>query len=221
MTLWLTACTGSPSGPVSGQPGAFAADGRPVARAGERLVLDVARYQHRIDWRAVKGDGIAGAYVKASEGGDLVDPRFADNWVGLNKAGLERGAYHFFTLCRHGAEQAANFLAAAPPTPDALAPALDLEFAGNRALRPARADLLAELRAFLGPVEKAWGRPVVLYTIDNLDGQYGVRAAFGRPAWVRSLGVRPGGRWRLWQASNRATVAGIDGRVDLNVLRAR
>lgn len=201
-------------------PGLSVVDGRPVLRGGERLVLDVSVHQGGIDWQRAAGDGVAGAYVKASEGGDFRDRRFADNWRALRRAGLQRGAYHYFTFCRHGAEQAANFLAAAPPDKAALAPAIDIETAGNCSLRPMRADLLAELQAFLRPIEAAWGREVVLYTSYGLDTAYGLTSALDRPLWVRSIDSRPGGDWRLWQASATGRVAGIAGRVDLNVLRS-
>ena len=194
-------------------------DGRPLLQQDERVVLDVSVHQGPIDWPRVGRDRVVGAYVKASEGGDFRDQRFAENWRGLRRAGLLRGAYHYFTFCRHGSEQARNFLAAAPPDRTALPPAIDVETAGNCALRPQRADLLAELRAFLQPVEAAWGRRVVLYTSYDLDAAYGLTQALHRPLWVRSLDIRPEGDWRLWQASATSRVDGIAGEVDVNVLR--
>jgi len=76
--------------------------------------IDVSHYQGRIDWRALPAQGVDFAYIKASEGGDLRDDAFAANWAGAERAGIARGAYHFFTLCRPGADQAANFIAAVP-----------------------------------------------------------------------------------------------------------
>ena len=67
-------------------------------------------HQGPIDWQRVAGDGIGFVYMKATEGGDWVDATFAPNWAGARAAGLKVGAYHFFTLCRAGADQAANFL---------------------------------------------------------------------------------------------------------------
>ena len=74
-------------------------------------------HQDVIDWKRVADDGIAFAYIKATEGGDFVDDRFRENWRNAGTAALDRGAYHFFTLCRPGDEQARNFLAVAHPTP--------------------------------------------------------------------------------------------------------
>lgn len=154
---------------------------RPDLRAGERYGIDVAAHQGTIDWSAVEGDGISFAYLKASEGGDFVDRRFASNWHDAAAAGLDRGAYHFFTLCRSGADQARHFLDTVPVDPEALAPAVDLELAGNCSERPSRAAVSREVDAFLDRVEVAWGRKVVLYVGDDWDRAYPTRARLDRP----------------------------------------
>lgn len=222
LVLLLAGCGGSASGLGSGSVAAGPAlvDGRPVLGDGEQLVLDVSVHQADIDWKRVARDGIAGAYVKASEGGDFRDKRFDRNWSELRRAGLRRGAYHFFTFCRHGTEQAANFLAAAPPATGSLPPAVDVETSGNCALRPSPEDLRSELAAFLRPVEAAWGQRVVLYASFDVQAVYGLAAALNVPEWERSLGRRPAGDWLLWQASAAARVDGVQGDVDINVLRA-
>jgi hypothetical protein len=111
---------------------------RPALRAGEAYGIDVSAYQGRIDWRRVAGQQVSFAYIKASEGGDFVDRRFAANWSGARRAGVPHGAYHFFSLCTPGLAQARNFLRVVPAQPGELAPALDLELSGNCSRRPAR-----------------------------------------------------------------------------------
>lgn len=58
-------------------------------RAGERYGIDVSRHQELIAWERVAEDDIDFAYIKASEGGDLVDERFAENWFGAGEAGID------------------------------------------------------------------------------------------------------------------------------------
>eukprot|EP01030_Chromulinospumella_sphaerica_P019884 gene19884-19787_t len=82
--------------------------------------IDVSHHQGTIDWTAVAADDVAFAYLKASEGGDHRDRTFAANWQAARAAGLKVGAYHFFTFCRPGADQARNFLAAVPAQRDSL-----------------------------------------------------------------------------------------------------
>ena len=194
---------------------------RPSLRAGESYGLDVSNHQGPIDWPAVAADddGLTFAYIKASEGGTFVDARFADNWAGSEEAGLQRGAYHFFTLCRPGLEQAENFLRAAPPADSALPPAVDLELAGNCSRRPSADEVHAELDAFLGEVEAAWGSDVLLYVGEDWEGRYPVLDRSERPRWLVSHLGRPDGQWTVWQFHWMGQVDGIDGRVDVNVAR--
>jgi lysozyme len=191
---------------------------RPGLEPGERLGIDVSAHQGAIDWQRVARDGIDFAYIKATEGSDEVDGRFRVNWNGAKAAGLELGAYHFFTLCRSGADQAANFLNSLPEGAEALAPAIDLEFDGNCSRRPDGATLRRELTTFVRTVESSVRRQVVLYLGDDVDELYHVTAQLDRPIWTRNLLRRPGtAGWRLWQATDRGRVDGIDANVDIDV----
>ena len=118
---------------------------RPSLHPGERLGIDVSSHQGLIDWRHVRHNGITFAYVKATEGSDFVDDHFLVNWIGAAAAGLDRGAYHFFTLCASGEAQATNFLRTVPTGSTALPPAIDLELAGNCASRPAESSVFEEV----------------------------------------------------------------------------
>lgn len=194
---------------------------RPALRAGERYGVDVSAHQGTIDWRRVHDDGIGFAYIKATEGGDFVDRRFAENWRGAATAGLDTGAYHFFTLCTPGAEQARNFLATAPPDPDALPPAVDLELAGNCRGRPDPSQVTAELTAFVHLVEDAWERPVIYYLRDKFEARYPLPPPLERSRWDFRFLRRPAGSgWTIWQVQGRAHVEGIPGRADLDVRRS-
>src|SRR3990172_4519727 len=89
--------------------------------------IDVSNHQGVIDWPKVRASGIAFAYIKATEGGDFRDKSFERNWQDSAKAGMPRGAYHFFTACKSGAEQAGNFIAAVPRESGSLPPVIDVE----------------------------------------------------------------------------------------------
>ena len=109
----------------------FVPNWRPPLADGERYGVDVSAHQGEIEWEQVAEDGIQFAYTKATEGQGWIDERFTANWDGAETAGLDRGAYHFFTLCAAGDEQARNFLRVAPPDDDAMPPVIDLELTGN------------------------------------------------------------------------------------------
>src|SRR5262245_10163417 len=76
--------------------------------------IDVSYWQGNIDWQKVSDAGIHFAYIKATEGGDRVDPRFLHNWNAAKEAGVPRGAYHFMYWCRRAKEQAAWFVSKVP-----------------------------------------------------------------------------------------------------------
>jgi lysozyme len=184
--------------------------------------VDVSHYQGEIVWRALRQSGVRFAYIKATEGASMRDPRFGQNWQRSQDAGIPRGAYHFFSLCKSGAVQAANFIAAIPASTSSLPHALDVEQMepcpnGRRIARP-----LAEIGAFLDAAEKHFGQRPLIYTTREFYEAYfrnGWSAEqLGKERfWLRSLHRAPGyGRWVLWQYHNRGLRDGIDGPVDLN-----
>lgn len=182
--------------------------------------IDVSHHQGRIDWGRLPRQGVRFAWIKASEGGDVRDPLFRRNWDEAARAGVRRGAYHFFTLCRPGADQAANFISAVPVDPRALRPAVDLEYLGNCGKRPEAARVRAELADFLARIEAHYRRRAILYLTAEFDRAYGISKAFDRPLWLRSIVRQPGygaRPWTLWQVSNFRRLDGIGGRVDWNV----
>lgn len=181
--------------------------------------IDVSHHQGRIDWRRVAADDVAFAIIKATEGGDHVDDAFAENLRGARAAGLVVGAYHFFTFCRPGADQAKNFISQVPLGEQLLPPVVDIEFHGNCPRRPSPDELNAELLAFLGPVEAAYGKPAILYITDEAAPIYSAHMPIRR-RWLRSLrGPLNEDDWVYWQYLDTGRVDGIDGDVDLNVLK--
>ena len=200
----------------------FLPNWRPPLRAGEQFGIDVSSHQGSIQWPRVAADDIRFAYIKATEGSDFTDQKFADNWRGAGAAGLRRGAYHYFTLCTPGADQAANFLRIAPPDARALPPAVNLELVGNCASRPSRAELERELAAFIGRIELAWHVPVMPYVGDEWERMYPSRNRLARRLWQLRVLRRPHqAQWVVWQVHGLAHIEGIKGRVDLDVMRKR
>ncbi|MFC0672524.1 GH25 family lysozyme [Brachybacterium hainanense] len=188
---------------------------------GETMGIDVSSHQGQIDWQAVAGDGYTFAYIKATEGSGYTDPQFAANWKGSGEAGLTRGAYHYFTLCSPGADQARDFLAAVPPEDAALPPVLDLEFDGACQERPEAEQAQAEIDAFTRSVEAAWGRRVVVYSSSEWRLHYGLPVGDGRAAWHYDDDSRPeDGDWAVWQVRFDGQVAGIGRTADVDVLRS-
>jgi lysozyme len=184
--------------------------------------IDVSHHQGEIDWDAVASGELRFVFIKATEGRDHRDTRFEHNWSHSARVQLARGAYHFFTFCSPGGEQAEHFLDVVPATPDTLPPVVDVEFAGNCKAWSSIEDIRAELRAFLTRVEDAWQRRPLLYITSESERRIIAGHFDGYPIWIRNTFWRPRSgdpAWLFWQFSDDAEVPGIDTPVDMNVYR--
>ena len=193
---------------------------RPSERKYPYQGIDISHHQGHIAWAKLPRQGVDFAYIKATEGSDHVDRRFSRNWHAAHRAGIRRGAYHFFRLCGSGRAQAANFVRTVPFDAAALPPAIDLEFPGNCSRRPSRAKVHKELGDFLRIVEGRYGKRAVLYLTRRFDKRYRISRTFDRPLWLRSIRSEPsfGARsWSIWQASYTRRLRGVRGHVDWNV----
>jgi lysozyme len=195
-----------------------ARSGPPVPESIAVWGVDVSHHQGTVDWSAVAREPrLRFAYVKATEGGDWTDPRFAENWRGARGAGLRVGAYHYFTFCRAAEEQASHFLSVLPREPDALDPAVDVEFEGNCANPPPNAVIATNIRRWLSAVERSVGRTPVVYVTRQAYTAFVVGDTLGNPLWLRSPKSQPSGvNWLFWQLADDARVAGIQGDVDVD-----
>lgn len=194
----------------------------PAAFKYEVLGVDVSHHQGAVDWDRLKGGGVGFAYIKASEGENFNDPRFTRNWYASEQAGMRRGAYHFFTLCRTGKVQAENFIRVVPKDPKALPPAVDAEHMGPCRDTAQIKDVVTELRVFLDLVGQHYGKRPVIYTTREFHDAFLLGAFPKERFWIRSLIVEPGFReaqWLFWQYHNRGRRPGVGSPVDLNAYR--
>lgn len=180
--------------------------------------LDVSHHQGAIDWDAVAKDRrVRFVFIKATEGGDWRDRRFAENWAAAKKAGLRVGAYHFYTFCTAPELQAQNFLSVVPRDSDALAPVIDLEFGGNCQLRRSADEVRADLATLSEALARATGKTPILYVTGQAHWTFVRGSALDLPLWIRDLTREPTEPWVFWQFANREQVDGIEGPVDMNV----
>lgn len=187
--------------------------------------IDLSRFQTDVDWATARANGVNFAFIKATEGGDLVDPMFDTHWRDAGAAGVRRGAYHFFYHCRPAAEQARWFIKHVPRSQGALPPVLDLEWTPTSPtcrLRRDGATIRAEAQIFLGILERHYGqRPLIYTTVDFFEDTELWRLN-GVEFWLRSVADHPhevykGTGWRFWQYTSTGLIPGIEGRVDINV----
>ena len=183
-----------------------------------------------VNWRVMqRAGGAAFTFIKATEGRDYVNPRFASDFRGA--ARMFRGAYHFarpsgrnFAQISYDAKAEANHFIRTTGTmngPGVLPPVLDIESAGP--LRPHQ--LKWWTRIWLRQVKALTGRTPIIYTYGDFWRQsLGNSTEFtSHPLWLAHYGVRRArlvGGWRrytFWQYTDRGRLAGAGLRLDMNL----
>ncbi|MDU1906622.1 MAG: GH25 family lysozyme [Dysgonomonas sp.] len=186
--------------------------------------IDVSNHQNEIDWAKLDKKRVQFALIKATEGGDFKDKSFLKNWQSAQEQGVTVGAYHFFTFCKSGEEQAQNYIETVPVLSGSLPPTIDLEYSGNCKLTKTKEELLRDIDVFIEIVEKHYKRKVLIYVLDNFYNDFLVGRYPENPLWLRDVYHKPviaeDRMWTFWQYSNRGRLDGIEGFVDLNVFRS-
>lgn len=186
--------------------------------------VDVSRWQGEIDWAKLRSQGANFVYIKATDGGDHLDPMFKKNWKRSNEAGIKRGAYHFFYWCRTAGEQADWFIRNVPRDPDALPPVIDVEYNGEssckRRLSPEK--VREKMQVFMDKLERHYGQRPVIYTAPDFYKDNLRNAFLDYPFWLRAVAqhpskVYPGRKWIFWQYSGSGLSHGVKEKIDLNV----
>ena len=198
-----------------------------VNEKNSTIGVDVSSYQADIDMNKLKEQNIAFIYIKATEGSNTQDDRFAENWKNAEKAGLLSGAYHFFSYDSDGKTQAENFIKTVGTNlKGRLLPAVDVEYYGDKEKNPPEKEVvIRELKSYLDTIEAAYGVKPLLYTRADIEKKY-LQGEFDEyKRWMSSLysplGWNYKGDWYLWQYYNRGKLEGYTGGepyIDMNVL---
>lgn len=186
--------------------------------------IDVSKFQRDINWEAVKQMQvdkirISFTFIKATEGITRQDAAFKRNWQKAGKAGLIRGAYHFFYSTRDPIKQAINFRNVVQLESGDLPPVLDIEIHNNQ---PA-AVIRSTAKIWLEEMEKAYGVKPIIYTNLKFYNTYLGDEFNEYPLWIahyyQKERPRVNREWLFWQHSDIGRVNGIKTIVDFNVFR--
>lgn len=186
--------------------------------------IDISHHQGKIRWEELRTENVSFIIIKATEGGDFVDPRFAENWANSRENGYPTGAYHFYRLCKSGREQAEHFIRTVPYDSSSLPPTIDLEFGGNCKTTQSTAEVMYEIQEFLTLLEQHYHKRPMLYATREFYDQYLTDRWQDYPLWIRDIYQQPTlphRAWSLWQFANRAHLRGIDTYVELNALNGK
>jgi len=184
--------------------------------------IDVSRYQQAIDWdevnaMKVKAIKIGFAFIKATEGTSIIDPNFKRNWNKSKRAGVYRGAYHFFNPNKDGKTQAENFINNVELKQDDMPPVMDIEQINSTS----PVQLKTEAKRWLELVERHYGVKPIIYTNVDFYKKYLGSEFDDYPLWAahyyQPYEPRIDRGWVFWQHSDKGRVNGISSKVDFNV----
>lgn len=206
--------------------------------------IDVSYHQGAIDWDAVARGGatfndvrspVQFAVIKAGGeeiGRPFTDPAFKRNWLNSRVAGIRRGCYWFMNGAagsKSGTEEAKYFLDAIHQAGGLKAgdivPVLDVEW-------PPKSGSLFEIRQLheaIAHIVGVLGVYPMLYTgawyWNDIRGIHESDLPARCPLWVSGYNKKcpeppePFGAADIWQFTDKGTVDGISGPVDLNELQ--
>lgn len=179
---------------------------------GRAQGIDVSKYQGKINWAKVAKNGKTKfVYIKATEGTSIKDPQYKSNLEGARKAGLKVGSYHLYSSKTSAYDQFANFKSVVPKKKQDLIPVLDIEGHHSGRLYMARVDKLLEL------MEREYGVRPIIYTSEALYVRHFSGAKYKKyKFFIANYKRKPSVPYTLWQHTEKGSVAGISGYVDLD-----
>jgi len=188
---------------------------------GKAIGLDVSEYQGEIDWTLVKS--IESSYplefvlIRATAGNDREDLQFKKNWLGAKKRKMIRGAYHYYRPNENSLEQAQLFIKTVQLHKGDLPPVLDIE---KLPKEQSLDSLKIGLKRWLKAVEAHYKVKPIIYTGEKYYDDFLKEEFSDYLFWIANYNFyreKIGEDWLFWQFTEKASVSGIKGNVDVNI----
>jgi lysozyme len=188
---------------------------------GKSIGIDVSEYQGKISWSYV--DTLEQKYplhyvfIRATVGKDRKDRKFERNWLGAKENKMIRGAYHYYRPNENSLEQAELFIKTVTLEKGDLPPVLDIEkLPKNQSV----ANLKLGLKRWLQAVESHYGVKPIIYTGERYYDDFLKEEFSDYLFWIANYNFyreEIGEDWLFWQFTEKASVPGIKGKVDVNI----
>ncbi|HTG65874.1 MAG TPA: glycoside hydrolase family 25 protein [Flavobacterium sp.] len=183
--------------------------------------IDVSEYQDEISWDEVQTlDGdyqLSFVFIRATVGNDRLDKRFKENWLKAKENKLIRGAYHYYRPNENSIEQAELFIKTVRLEKDDLPPVLDIEkLPENQSIER----LKVGLKRWLIAVEGHYKVKPIIYTGERYYDDFLKEEFSDYLFWIANYNFyreKMEEDWLFWQFTEKATVSGIKGNVDVNI----
>ncbi|MES2577711.1 MAG: glycoside hydrolase family 25 protein [Bacteroidota bacterium] len=188
---------------------------------GKSIGLDVSEYQGKIRWTYV--DTLEQKYplhfvfIRATVGKDRKDRQFNKNWLGAKENKMIRGAYHYYRPNENSMEQAELFIKTVTLQKGDLPPVLDIEkLPKNQSIK----NLKLGLKRWLNAVESHYGVKPIIYTGERYYDDFLKEEFSDYLFWIANYNFyreEIAEDWLFWQFTEKASVPGIKGNVDINI----
>lgn len=178
--------------------------------------IDISHYQGQVFWEVIgENSKMAYVYIKASEGGDRIDPRYERNIQLAHQYGLKVGSYHFFRPKTNLTKQLENFMTQCRPGDQDLIPMIDVETKSGLSTSEFR----DSLTKFITLVEEAYKQKPLIYTFTNFYNAHMQGAIDGYPLMIAQYNaiepeLKDGRDITMWQYTGKGRINGINGFVD-------
>ncbi len=203
----------------------FGSDGKLTSASGV-LGIDVSKWNGSIDWNAVKAAGVEFVIIRvgyrgSSAGALIDDAKFATNIQGAKAAGLKVGVY-FVTQAVNDVEavyEASMVLDRIKGYSLDYPVFLDVEASGGRGDAIDKATRTAVITAFCETIRNAGYTAGIYANKTWLDTKMDTSGFGNYVIWVAHYSSVCGytGRYTVWQYTDKGTLPGISGSVDLNL----
>jgi lysozyme len=188
---------------------------------GKAIGLDVSEFQGKIDWTLVENIEndypLEFVFIRATAGNDRVDGQFATNWLGTKKSKIIRGAYHYYRPNENSLEQAKLFIKTVHLQKGDLPPVLDIEkLPKGQSLD----SLKVGLKRWLKAVESHYKVKPIIYTSEKYYDDFLKEEFSDYLFWIANYNFyreKIGDDWLFWQFTEKASVSGIKGNVEVNI----
>ena len=178
--------------------------------------IDISHYQGQVFWEVLgENSKMVYVYIKATEGGDRIDPKYERNIDLAHQYGLKVGSYHFFRPKTNLTKQLENFKMQCRPGDQDLIPMIDVE---TKSGLPTT-EFCDSLIKFITLVEEAYKQKPLIYTFTNFYNAHLQGVVDGYPLMIAQYnGIEPelkdGRDITLWQYTGKGRINGINGFVD-------
>lgn len=188
---------------------------------GKVIGIDVSEFQGKVDWEEVEildeKYPVLFVFIRATAGNNRVDRQFRKNWEGAKENKIIRGAYHYYRPNENSIEQADLFIKTVKLQKGDLPPVLDIEkLPKNQSLD----SLKVGLKRWLTKVEKHYQVRPIIYSGERYYSDF-LKEEFGEYLfWIANYNFyreKIEDDWLFWQFTEKASLPGIENRVDVNI----